>query len=126
MQHNLAGAITFEPFVGDSKPGDIAAELLQFFTLIGAPAHRRMEAKAVRVDTQLRARHPFCARQALQAQHFLPSSRTQRDTIDARGGLQSSQRPIGGRFGEVGPVWFFDESPHARQQAHDARDDLGE
>jgi hypothetical protein len=27
--------------------------VLQFFTLIGAPAHRRMEAKAVRVDTQL-------------------------------------------------------------------------
>jgi hypothetical protein len=49
----LAGAITFEPFVGDGRPGDIAAELLEFFTLIGAPAHRRMEAKAMRVDTQL-------------------------------------------------------------------------
>ena len=53
LQHDLAGAITFEPFVGDGRPGDIAAELLEFFTLIGAPAHRRMEAKAVRVDTQL-------------------------------------------------------------------------
>lgn len=27
MQHNLAEAITFEPFVGDGRPGDIAAEL---------------------------------------------------------------------------------------------------
>jgi hypothetical protein len=27
--------------------------VLQFFTLIGAPAHCRMEAKALRVDTQL-------------------------------------------------------------------------
>ena len=35
----------FEPFVGDGRPGDIAAELLQFFTLIGAPAHRRMRLK---------------------------------------------------------------------------------
>jgi hypothetical protein len=34
-------------------PGDIAAELLEFRTLIGAPAHRREEAKAVRVGTQL-------------------------------------------------------------------------
>src|SRR5262245_12610923 len=53
LQHDLAGAIAFEPFVGDGRPSDIAAELLQFQTLIGAPAQRRMEAKAVRVDTQL-------------------------------------------------------------------------
>jgi len=37
LQHDLAGAITFEPFVGDGRPSDIAAELLQFQTLIGAP-----------------------------------------------------------------------------------------
>src|SRR5262245_42141056 len=53
LQYDLAGAVTLEPFVGDGRPGDIAAELLEFFTPIGAPAHRRMEAKAVRVDTQL-------------------------------------------------------------------------
>jgi len=41
LQHDLAGAITFEPFVGDGRPSDIAAELLQFQTLIGAPAQRR-------------------------------------------------------------------------------------
>jgi hypothetical protein len=40
----LAGAI------GDGRPGDVAAELLQFCTLIGAPTHRRMEAKALRVE----------------------------------------------------------------------------
>jgi len=53
LQHDLAGAITFEPFVGDGRPGDIAAELLELCALIGAPAHRRMEVKAMRVDTQL-------------------------------------------------------------------------
>ena len=37
LQHDLAGAIMFEPFVGDGRPSDIAAELLQFQTLIGAP-----------------------------------------------------------------------------------------
>jgi len=41
LQHDLAGAVALEPFVGDGGPGDIAAELLQFFTLIGAPTHRR-------------------------------------------------------------------------------------
>jgi len=79
----VVGTITFEPFVGDGRPGDIAAEVLQFFTLIGAPAHRRMEAKAVRVDTQLWGGRPGCARQALQAQHFLPSSWSECDTIGA-------------------------------------------
>ena len=38
LQHDVAGAITLEPFVGDGRPGNVAAELLQFFTLIGAPA----------------------------------------------------------------------------------------
>jgi hypothetical protein len=114
LQHNLAGAITFEPFVGDGWPGDIAAELLEFCTLIGAPAHRRVEAKALRVDTQLWGRRPGCARQALQAQHFLPSSWAERNPVGARGGLQRSERPIGLRFGEVGPVWFFDQSAQGR------------
>ena len=43
LQHDLAGAITFEPFVGDGRPGDIAAELLEFCALIGAPAQGRRE-----------------------------------------------------------------------------------
>jgi hypothetical protein len=47
--------------------------------------------------------------------HFLPRARTQRDTISARGRLQRCERVIGSRFSEVGPVWFFDESPQARQ-----------
>jgi ABC transporter substrate binding protein len=68
LQHDLAGAVTFEPFVGDGRPGDIAAELLEFLALIGAPAHCRMEAKAVRIDAQLWGGRPGSARQALQAQ----------------------------------------------------------
>ena len=66
LQHDLAGAIALEPFIGDRRPGDIAAQVLQVCTLIGAPAHRRMEAKAVRVGTQVRA--DGLAQQALQAQ----------------------------------------------------------
>ena len=41
LQHHLAGAVTLEPFVGDRRAGDIAAQVLQFLALIGAPAHRR-------------------------------------------------------------------------------------
>jgi len=57
---------------------------------------------------------------------FLTCSWAQRNPIGARGGLQRPQRPIGGRFGEIGPVWFFDDNPEARQYAHSARDDFEE
>ena len=38
MQYDLAGTVTFEPFVGDGGPGDVAAVLLQFCAQIGAPS----------------------------------------------------------------------------------------
>ena len=39
LQRDLPGAIMFEPFIGDGRPGDIAAEMLEFCTLIGEPVH---------------------------------------------------------------------------------------
>ena len=80
----------------------------------------------MRVDTQLWSGGPGRARQASQAQHFLPGAWAEGDTISARGGLQRSQRAIGIRFREVGPLWFFDESAQARQYTHGARDDFEE
>ena len=74
-----------------------------------------MQAKAVRFDTQLLRGRPGLARQALQAQHFLPSSWSECDTIGARGGLQRRERAIRIRFGEVGHALFFDEISLARQ-----------
>jgi hypothetical protein len=59
LHYDLAAAVTFEPFVRDRRPGDVAAEVFQFRTLIGAPVDRRLEAKAVRVDTQLCAENLF-------------------------------------------------------------------
>src|SRR5262245_55401220 len=93
LQDDLTGVIALEPFVGDGRPGDVAAEVFQFRTLIGAPAHRRMEAKAVRVDMLLWGGRPGCARHALQAQHFLASARPQRNTIGARGGCRARNAP---------------------------------
>ncbi len=49
-----------------------------------AKLRSRMQAKAIRVDTQLSGGRADCARQALQAQHFLPSSRAERNPIGAR------------------------------------------
>ena len=52
-QNDIAGAVTLEPFVGDRWTGDTAAEMLQLLALIGAPAHRRMEAEAVEFSAQV-------------------------------------------------------------------------
>jgi len=35
LQYHVAGAVTLEPFVGDRRAGDIAAQVLQFLALIG-------------------------------------------------------------------------------------------
>ena len=38
LQHDIAGAVTLEPFIGDCRAGDIAAQVLELLALIGAPA----------------------------------------------------------------------------------------
>ena len=75
-----------------------------------------MEAKAVRVDTQLWSGRRDCARQALEAQNFLPSAWAEGNMISALGRLQSPQGASGVCFGEVGPLRFFDESAQAGEQ----------
>ena len=111
----MVGAITFEPFVGDGRPGDIAAEVLQFFTLIGAPRSAAWRLKPCALTRSSGADGLAALGQALQAQHFLPSSWSECDTIGARGGLQRRERAIRIRFGEVGHALFFDEISLARQ-----------
>ena len=81
--HDIAGAVTLEPFIGDRQPGDIVAQLLQFYALIGAPAHYRVDAKAVRISHS-RRRWFVWARQGLQTQHLPPRSRHERDPVGAR------------------------------------------
>ncbi len=39
LQHHIAGAVEFEPFIGDGGAGDIATQLLEFVALIHAIAH---------------------------------------------------------------------------------------
>lgn len=59
LQCDLAGAITLEPFVGDGRPGNVAAELFQFFTLVGAPAHRRVAGRKLAAKVLVDSRIDF-------------------------------------------------------------------
>jgi hypothetical protein len=40
LQHNLAGAIAFEPFIGYRWMGDIPAQAFELSALIGGTTHR--------------------------------------------------------------------------------------
>ena len=73
LQHDLAGAIAFEPFVGNRGAGDIAAQAFEFLALTGATAHCRVQAQAVHVGAQCWGGGFASTGDGLQAQHFLPA-----------------------------------------------------
>ena len=132
LQHDLAGTITLEPFVGDRRAGNVATQVFEFPALIGAATHTRVQAlvpcsgEAVRVGAQGLAGWHWSAWQRLQAEHFVPGSRPKCDAVGARGGLQRRERVIGIRVGQVGHPLLLDEGALAGQQLQDARDDLRE
>ncbi len=46
-QHDIAGAVEFEPFIGNSGTCDIALQLLESSALIHGVAHLGMEAETL-------------------------------------------------------------------------------
>ena len=42
LQHHKACAVTFEPFVGNRRARDIAAQVFEGFALLGAATHLRV------------------------------------------------------------------------------------
>ena len=51
LQHDIAGAIECQSFVGNGGAGDVAAQVFELLALIGGAAHLGMQAEALRVDT---------------------------------------------------------------------------
>ena len=46
LQHDLACWIAFEPFAGDGRAGDIAAQALELLALMGGTARPRVRAQS--------------------------------------------------------------------------------
>ncbi len=91
LQHDIAGAVECQPFIGDGGAGDVAAQTLKLLALIGGAAYLGMETEAVLVDTALwRGLHRL-GRDGLEAQHFLARPGPQRDAIGAGRRLQGYQ-----------------------------------
>ena len=51
LEHDLSCAVALHAFVGQRRAGDVAAQLLQRLAVIGAAAHRRVQAETLLVGT---------------------------------------------------------------------------
>src|SRR3954447_1457404 len=108
LQHDLARWIALEPFVGNGRAGDIAAQAFEFLALMSATAYCRMQAETVRVDAARLLGVGRPAGDGLQAQYLLPCGWPQRNAIGAGGRLQGRERAIRLGLRQVGYALLFD------------------
>ena len=114
LQHDIAGTVACQSFVGDGGAGDVAAQLLQLLALMGGAAYLGMEAEAVRVDAAHGGQWRLC-REGLQAQHFLARPSPERNAVGAGCRPQRPEHDIRIGVGEIAHALLFDEEALARQ-----------
>ena len=124
LQYDIAGAVEFEPFIGDGGAGDIAAQLFEFVALTSGAAHRGVEAEPLLVGAAYLRILPIKAGNRLHRQHFLTRAGTECNAVGAGGRLQRRHGRIGIGFGHVGHPLFFDQIAKACQQLHGSLYDL--
>ena len=99
LQFHLPGCVEPNPLVGQRRPGDVAAQLFQPLAVMGFDPHRGVQAEAIDVGTQGRARCGLARCRAPQGQHLLPGARAEGNLVaDGR----RLQRPQGARLLAVG------------------------
>ena len=84
IRYDLTRVFSLEAFIGNGRARDVAAQVFELLALIGATAHRRVQAEAVKLGAQAGCGSLIGARQAVQAQHLLSRAWAERDTISAR------------------------------------------
>ena len=57
LQHDLTGTVEYQPFIGEGRAGDVAAEVLELVALIDGEPHFGVQAKALLIDTALQRGH---------------------------------------------------------------------
>ncbi len=113
LQHDIAGAVECEPFIGDGRAGDVAAQLLELSTLIHGAAHRAVEAEPLLVGTALPGRGRIKVGNRSQGDDFLTGPWSQGNAIGASGRLQRRQGGLG--IGQVPHALLFKEIASACQ-----------
>ncbi len=115
LQHDIAGVVEFEPFIGDGGAGDVATQLLQFFTLIHGAAHLGVEAEPLFADTAFLGRLRIKVGNRLQAQHCLARPGSEGDAVGAGGRLQWRHDSMRLSLGQVNRPLLFNKIAATRQ-----------
>ena len=77
----LPGAVELYPLVGQSRPGDVAAQLLQALAVVCVDPHRGVQAEAVDVGAQGLARRGLARHCASQGEHLMPCTGAEGDSV---------------------------------------------
>ena len=114
-QHNIAGAVEFEPFIGDGGSGDVVALLFKFVALIHGAAHLGVEAESLFTDTAFLGVLHVNAGDRFQAQYFLARPGFESDAVGVSGRLQWRYGGTRIGFGQVEHPLLFNEIASAGQ-----------
>ena len=102
--------------------------MLHPLALVGAAAHRRVQAETLHVGTQRLGERGVSGHGALHREQLLPGTRAEGDAVCTCGRLQWPQRSGVIRLSiavcQVGRLLLFDEHAAAGQQLHQPADDL--
>ena len=127
LELHLPGGVELHPFVGERRPRDVAAQLLQPLAVVGFHPHRGMQAEPVDVGAQRLARRGLARHRAPEGQHLLPGAGAEGDAVRHGRGLQRPQRArllaVGMRLGQPGLPHLLDQHAPAREQLHQPGDD---
>ncbi len=110
LQHDIAGTIECQSFVGNGGAGDVAAQVFQLLALMGSAAHLGMEAEALRVGAAHGVNGGSVGR-VCKLSTFWPA----RNAVGAGCRPQGPEREIRIGVGEIGHALLFDEEALARQ-----------
>ena len=127
LELHLPGGVELHPFVGERRPRDVAAQLLQPLAVVGLHPHRRVQAEPVDVGAQRLARPVLARHRAPERQHLLPGAGAEGDAIGDGRGLQRPQRArlvtVGIGLGQVSLARVLDQHAPAREHLHQPGDD---
>ena len=87
----LPSGVELNPFVRQSRPGDVAAQLLQPPGVVCLDPDRSMQAEAVDVGAERLTRCGLARHHAPERQHLLPGSRAEGDAVSDGRGLQRAR-----------------------------------
>ena len=115
LQHDVACAVAFKPFVGNRRTGNVTAQTFELMALMGGTVDVGVQAEAVFGGTQLLGGLHRLRGNGLQGQDFLAGAGAECDSVGAGRRLQRRQGKTGVGFGQIGHALLFNQNTLACQ-----------